>query len=112
MIRLFWPACLRCGPALALLLSALAQPGHSQSPVDSLLRLMTLEEKLGQLNQPAGPGNETGPAARAGTLAEIRAGRIGSFLGVYGAEYTRDLQRVAVRESRLRIPLLFAHDVI
>jgi beta-glucosidase len=73
---------------------------------------MTLEEKLGQLNQPAGLGNQTGPAARAGTLAGIRAGRIGSFLGVYGAAQTRDLQRVAVEESRLRVPLLFAHDVI
>ena len=73
---------------------------------------MTLEEKLGQLNQPTGPANETGPAARAGTVADIRAGRIGSFLGVYGAAYTREFQRVAVEESRLRIPLLFAHDVI
>jgi beta-glucosidase len=73
---------------------------------------MTLEEKLGQLNQPAGPQSQTGPAARAGTLAEIRAGRIGSFLGVYGAAYTRELQRAAVEESRLHIPLLFAHDVI
>lgn len=78
---------------------------------DSLLALMTLEEKLGQLNQPAGPGSDTGPAARAGTVAEIRAGRIGSFLGVYGAAHTRELQRAAM-ESRLRIPLLFAHDVI
>jgi len=80
--------------------------------LDSLLARMTLEEKLGQLNQPAGPGSDTGPAARAGTAAEIRAGRIGSFLGVYGAARTRELQRVAVEESRLHIPLLFAHDVI
>jgi beta-glucosidase len=89
-------------------------PGASSNTrlIDSLLALMTLEEKLGQLNQPAGPGNQTGPAARAGTLAEIQAGRIGSFLGVYGAAVTRDLQRAAVERSRLRIPLLFAHDVI
>ncbi len=80
--------------------------------LDSLLDRMTLEEKLGQLNQPGGPGSDTGPAARAGTVAEIRAGRIGSFLGVYGAAHTRELQRVAVEESRLGIPLLFAHDVI
>jgi beta-glucosidase len=80
--------------------------------LDSLLGRMTLEEKLGQLNQPAGPGSNTGPTARAGTVAEIQAGRIGSFLGVYGAAHTRDLQRVAVEKSRLGIPLLFAHDVI
>ncbi|MGH7505117.1 MAG: glycoside hydrolase family 3 protein, partial [Longimicrobiales bacterium] len=80
--------------------------------VDSILRLMTLEEKLGQLNQPTGPGPTTGPAARAGSEAEIRAGRIGSFLSVNGAAHTRSLQRIAVEESRLGIPLLFAHDVI
>jgi beta-glucosidase len=80
--------------------------------LDSLLSRMTLEEKLGQLNQPAGPDNRTGPAARAGTEADIRAGRIGSFLGVNGAANTRSLQRVAVEQSRLGIPLLFANDVI
>lgn len=80
--------------------------------VDSLLARMTLEEKLGQLNQPAGPASNTGPAARAGTDTDIRAGRIGSFLGVRGATNTRELQRVAVEESRLGIPLLFADDVI
>jgi beta-glucosidase len=80
--------------------------------VDSLLARMTLEEKLGQLNQPTGPASNTGPAARAGTDTDIRAGRIGSFLGVRGATNTRELQRVAVEESRLGIPLLFADDVI
>jgi beta-glucosidase len=80
--------------------------------VDSILALMTIEEKLGQLNQPGGPGPTTGPAARAGTEDEVRAGNIGSFLGVRGAAHTRTLQRVAVEESRLKIPLLFAADVI
>jgi beta-glucosidase len=80
--------------------------------LDSLLDRMTLDEKLGQLSQPGGPSSETGPAARAGTVADIRAGRIGSFLSVYGAAHTRELQRVAVEQSRLGIPLLFAHDVI
>jgi beta-glucosidase len=80
--------------------------------VDSVLALMTLEEKLGQLNQPGGPGPATGPAARAGTDDDIRAGRIGSFLSVTGAAHTRSLQQVAVEESRLGVPLLFAHDVI
>jgi beta-glucosidase len=80
--------------------------------VDSVLALMTLEEKLGQLNQPGGPDPETGPAQRAGSESDVRAGRIGSFLGVRGAANTRSLQRVAVEESRLRIPLMFAFDVI
>jgi len=80
--------------------------------IDSLLARMTLDEKLGQLTQVAGPGSQTGPSARAGTEAEIRAGRIGSFLGVRGAAATRELQQVAVERSRLGIPLLFADDVI
>jgi beta-glucosidase len=73
---------------------------------------MTLEEKLGQLALPGGPDDSTGPAARAGTESDIRAGRIGSFLGVHGAAYTRALQRIAVEQSRLHVPLLFAADVI
>jgi beta-glucosidase len=80
--------------------------------VDSLLARMTLDEKLGQLTQTGGPDNRTGPAARAGTEAGVREGRIGSFLGVDGAAYTREMQQVAVEQSRLGIPLLFASDVI
>lgn len=79
---------------------------------DSVIALMTLEEKLGQLVMSPGFGGQTGPQAQAAGEAQIRAGRVGSFLSVHGAEYTRKLQRVAVEESRLRIPLLFAHDVI
>jgi beta-glucosidase len=80
--------------------------------VDSLLARMTLEEKLGQLTQLVAPGNATGPGARAGTEADVRAGLVGSFLGVRGAAATRELQRVAVEQSRLGTPLLFADDVI
>lgn len=79
---------------------------------DSILRLMTLDEKIGQLNQLPGMGSQTGPRAPAGGEALIRAGRVGSFLGIWGADYTRDLQRIATQESRLKIPLLFAMDVI
>jgi beta-glucosidase len=80
--------------------------------VDSVLAGLTLEEKLGQLAQYRGRGTPTGPAVQEGGEAEIRAGRVGSFLGVHGAAYTRAMQRIAVEESRGRIPLLFAHDVI
>jgi len=116
-----WAGCRASTPAVAGVETAAPQAVRAAPEaagaamdrfLDSLLGRMTLEEKLGQLNQPGGPGSDTGPAARAGTLAEIRSGRIGSFLGVYGAAHTRELQRVAVEESRLRIPLLFAHDVI
>jgi beta-glucosidase len=73
---------------------------------------MTLEEKLGQLNQVAGIGTRNGPRAPEGGEKLIRAGHVGSFLGIFGAEYTRELQRIATQESRLKIPLLFALDVI
>jgi beta-glucosidase len=80
--------------------------------VEALLARMTLEEKLGQLAQWAAGTSTTGPTAAAGTVQDIRAGRVGSFLGVWGAETTRRLQRIAVEESRLHIPLLFSYDVI
>jgi beta-glucosidase len=73
---------------------------------------MTLEEKLGQLNQLPGMGTQTGPRAPQGGEKLIRAGGVGSFLGIWGVEYTRELQRIATEESRLKIPLLFAMDVI
>jgi len=69
---------------------------------------MTLEEKLGQLAQYGGAGTRIDPKHR----AWIREGRVGSFLSVYGAALTRELQTIAVEESRLGIPLLFAYDVI
>ena len=82
--------------------------------VDSILARMTLAEKLGQLNQPSGAGDATGPGGgqRASRLAELRRGGIGSFLNVVGADTTRALQRIAVEESRLHIPLVFGLDVI
>jgi beta-glucosidase len=77
--------------------------------VDSLLARMTLEEKLGQLNQVSGLGEPAGPN---NTTARIQRGEIGSFLNVLGAETTRKVQRLAVDGSRMHIPLLFAMDVI
>ena len=80
--------------------------------VDSLLAEMTVEEKLGQLTQFTGQWAVTGPAVTQGGEEEVRAGRVGSFLNVYGAEYTRRAQEVAVTESRLGIPLIFGYDVV
>ncbi|HKE14300.1 MAG TPA: glycoside hydrolase family 3 N-terminal domain-containing protein [Kofleriaceae bacterium] len=82
--------------------------GRDSPRIDELLGRMTIEEKLGQLAQVAGvrlPLEES-------FLAPIRRGEVGSLLGVAGADLTRRLQTVAVEQSRLHIPLLFAHDVI
>ena len=80
--------------------------------VDSLLSRMTLEEKLGQLTQSRGQPGPTGALVEPGSEARIGTGKVGSFLGVFGAAYTRQIQRIAVEKSRLKIPLLFAYDVI
>jgi beta-glucosidase len=81
--------------------------------VDSLLQQMTLTEKLGQLNQIAGEGSGVpGQRTTSAQLDLVRRGNVGSFLNVVGAAETRRIQRVAVEESRLHIPLLFGLDVI
>lgn len=80
--------------------------------VGSLLARMTLEEKVGQLAQYTGQWVRDHPEVTPEHLALVRQGRVGSFLNVFGAAYTRQVQRIAVEQSRLHIPLLFAHDVI
>ena len=112
------PHALLAGLVATLLAStAAARPPVYATPaekafVDALLAKMTVEEKLGQLNQPPGVGNNTGPAAMAGSEDQIRRGEIGSYLGTQGAMLTCRLQRIAVEQSRLGIPLLFGYDVI
>jgi beta-glucosidase len=81
--------------------------------IDSVLALMTLEEKIGQLNQYSGDGEQTGPVTlRPDLLQSIRDGKVGSMLNIIGAGYTRKIQKIAVEESRLKIPLIFGYDVI
>ena len=84
--------------------------------VTALLAEMTLEEKVGQMNQYNGSWNATGPVSEGGLTAEkaadLRAGRVGSMLNVRGAAEVAAVQRIAVEESRLGIPLIFGLDVI
>ncbi|HXH05111.1 MAG TPA: beta-glucosidase BglX [Vicinamibacterales bacterium] len=84
------------------------RPGPERR-LDALLARMTLEEKLGQLQQLDGHADGR---YREEHLALARHGRLGSVLNVRGAARVNALQRAAVEESRLRIPLLFAFDVI
>src|SRR5438034_633019 len=97
-------------PAALALFSAgpaSAQRSAAEQKIDSLLARMTLEEKLGQLNQLSVDNQPT-----AEQLDLVRKGLVGSFLNLTGAAATRDAQHIAVTESRLRIPLIFGHDVI
>lgn len=91
---------------------ASAQDGHIDKRVDSLLRLMSLKEKIGQLNQYSGR-ELTGPVSnrKDELLKDIKAGMVGSMLNVKGVRDTRAIQEVAL-QSRLKIPLLFSLDVV
>src|SRR5215813_7057849 len=90
-------------------LSKVTQKTDIESRVNALLAKMTLEEKLGQLQQLDGEGNG---AFRPEHLDLARKGLLGSTLNVRGAARSNQLQRVAVEESRLKIPLIFGFDVI
>lgn len=80
--------------------------------VDSVLKLMTLEEKIGQMVLYTSDWDVTGPTLRQGYLEDIRKGHCGNIFNAHTAAYTRKLQQIAVEESRLGIPLLFGYDVI
>ncbi len=84
--------------------------------VDSLLKLMTIEEKVGQMNQYNGFWDVTGPAPEGGSAEKkyehLRNGWVGSMLTVRGAKEVRAVQKIAVEETRLGIPLIIGFDVI
>lgn len=84
--------------------------------IDSLLKLMTIEEKVGQMNQYNGFWDATGPSPKNGSAAKkyehLRKGWVGSMLNVRGVEQVRSVQKIAVEESRLGIPLIIGFDVI
>ncbi|WNJ20618.1 beta-glucosidase BglX [Pontibacter sp. G13] len=108
---------------VALLLSACSVPpsGSSTSPqadarVEEILSQMTLEEKLGQLNLVVGDLFNTGPTVNTNPSdrfdEQIRQGQITGIFNIHGAEYLHRLQKIAVEETRLGIPLIFGADVI
>ena len=80
--------------------------------IDALLQKMTLEEKIGQLNMVAASRVVTGPGELRDLQEGIRTGRIGNLLNLWGVDETRAVQRLAVEESRLGVPLLMGLDVI
>ena len=84
--------------------------------VDSLLTLMTLEEKIGQMNQYNGFWNATGPVPKNKNNAEkyrdLETGLVGSMLNVRGVAQVKAIQKIAVEKSRLGIPLLIGFDLI
>jgi Beta-glucosidase-related glycosidases len=82
--------------------------------IDDLMSNMTIEEKLGQLNLPASDGGDivTGQTQSTDLGIKIKQGLVGGVFNIKGVEKIREVQRIAVEESRLKIPLLFGMDVI
>src|ERR1700731_4916570 len=80
--------------------------------IDKLLAAMTLEEKIGQLSMAGGGLSVPGPVLATGLIEGIRAGRIGSLLNIWGAGEVHAVQKIAVEETRLGIPLLIGFDVL
>lgn len=112
----------------AFLLLALSMNGYAQTkkymdtkkPIEDrislLMKEMTLEEKVGQMNQYNGSWDVTGPKPESGSNEEkynnIKKGWVGSMLTVRGVKEVRAVQKIAVEETRLGIPLIFGFDVI
>ncbi len=93
--------------------AAVAAPGATRDGfIDSLMAQMTLEEKLGQLNLPGADDIVTGEARQSNIGERVSKGEVGGVFNIKGAAKIKDLQRVAVEESRLGIPLIFGMDVI
>jgi beta-glucosidase len=80
--------------------------------IETLIGGMTLAEKLGQLTMTAAGYTVTGPVIAGDSTAAIKAGTIGNLLNMVGAAHVREMQRLAVEESRLGIPLLIGYDVV
>jgi beta-glucosidase len=80
--------------------------------IDKLLAAMTVEEKIGQLNMVAAGFAVTGPVLASGAAEDIRAGRIGGLLNLWGAQELHAMQKIAMEKTRLGIPLLAGFDVL
>jgi beta-glucosidase len=93
--------------------------GKAQSPnpkmdafVAGLMKKMTLEEKIGQLNLPASGDITTGTASSSNVAEKIKQGKVGGLFNIKGVAKIREVQKIAVEQSRLKIPLIFGMDVI
>lgn len=85
---------------------------HMKSFIDNLMSKMTLKEKIGQLNLPVTGDIVTGQAKSSNIADKIRRGEVGGLFNLKGADKIREVQKIAVEQSRLHIPLLFGMDVV
>ena len=89
-----------------------AQAPDNKAKIDELIKSMTLDEKIGQLSLFTSDWDKTGPSLNSNYKKLIRKGEVGAIFNAYTVDYVRDLQRIAVEDSRLKIPLIFGYDVI
>lgn len=80
--------------------------------IDDLMSKMTLQEKIGQLNLPVTGDIVTGQAKSSDVADKIRRGEVGGLFNLKGVEKIKEVQKIAVEQSRLKIPLIFGMDVI
>ncbi|WP_367388608.1 beta-glucosidase BglX [Lewinella sp. LCG006] len=85
---------------------------EEEKAIDALISEMTLLEKIGQMTLFTSDWDQTGPTLREGYQEDIRGGRTGAIFNAHTADYNRELQRMAIEETRLGIPLIFGYDVI
>jgi len=117
--QLYFTAFALCGALLGLTGFVVNRSGHTavqaentDPRVEKLLAQMTLEEKIGQMTLYTTDWESTGPTIRDGYKNDIRSGACGALFNSHTVAFTRELQRIAVEETRLHIPLLFGYDVI
>ncbi len=85
---------------------------EEEKAIDALLSEMTLVEKIGQMTLFTSDWDQTGPTLREGYREDIKAGKTGAIFNAHTADYNRELQRIAIEETRLGIPLIFGYDVV
>ncbi len=98
--------------SFSCILAQKAKTSKMTTFIDGLMKKMTLEEKIGQLNLPGSGDIVTGQAKSSDIGIKIKQGKVGGLFNIKSVEKIRDVQKLAVEESRLKIPLLFGMDVI
>jgi beta-glucosidase len=93
-------------------MAQVSQDAKMKSFVDALMSKMTLDEKIGQLNLPGAGDITTGQAGNSDIGKKISEGKVGGLFNIKSLSKIRDVQKVAVEQSRLKIPLIFGMDVI
>src|SRR5262245_38726115 len=102
---------------LLIIISANASAQTSQDAkmkafIDGLMKKMTLDEKIGQLNLPGAGDITTGQASSSGIAQKIEQGKVGGLFNIKSVAKIKEVQQLAVTKSRLKIPLIFGMDVI